>query len=63
MFDPSTALGMGAGSVEVCAACCGSIVDGKVAVTKSGVAVNVLAMFPPQLEQRVIVKIKRKTFL
>jgi hypothetical protein len=38
-------------------------VDGKAAVTKSGVAVNVFAMFALQPAQRAVVKIKRKTFL
>jgi hypothetical protein len=62
MFDSVTALGTGAGRVEVCAAC-GLSVDGKVAVTKSGVAVNVLVIFLPQPEQSIIVKIKGKIFL
>ena len=64
VFDAST-LGMGADRVGICIASgsCGLGMGGNVAVTKSGVAVDALIIFPLQPVQSVIAKIKRKIFL
>jgi hypothetical protein len=64
MFDASTALDTGVGKIGVRVTCAISA-DGKVGVTKMGVAVNafLLIMFPPQPVQRIIAEIKRKIFL
>jgi hypothetical protein len=65
MFDSATALGVGTVCDGICVACstCGLSVEGKVAVTKSGVAVNALEISLLQLEQRIVIKIKSRIFL
>ena len=60
MFDSSTAPGVG--TIEVCTVCaaCGVNVVGKVAVTKSGVAVD--TFFPPQPEQSIVIAMNKEIF-
>ena len=60
VFDSAAALG--AGAVNICTACVtwGVSVDGTVAVTKSGVVIDIFSLAQP--EQRIAIAINKEIF-